>query len=295
MTSSSIVNCTSDDRRAPSAVTSPDDCITWSSTSSRPAAAASSRILHGDPVHHHHQVAALAECQPAAAAAVGPAVTMYSHLSSPFIGLSPQQSRQRTTSSVPHIATSHPTKTEPTGNRSTVNETGHRKLPPSSGASCVARSTMLHGGGISGNGGIGTGLARMQHQQHSMGGLNCTTVECVVCGDKSSGKHYGQYSCEGCKSFFKRSVRRNLTYSCRGNRNCAVDQHHRNQCQYCRFRKCLKVGMKREGMFSVMNSSHDTRMCIIEFRSISTHFSINNLLEENKESVCLNFLSISIN
>ena len=72
-------------------------------------------------------------------------------------------------------------------------------------------------------------------------------VTCVVCGDKSSGKHYGQFTCEGCKSFFKRSVRRNLTYTCRGNRNCPVDVHHRNQCQYCRFRKCLKTGMRKEG------------------------------------------------
>ena len=72
-------------------------------------------------------------------------------------------------------------------------------------------------------------------------------ADCVVCGDKSSGKHYGQITCEGCKSFFKRSVRRNLTYNCRGNKNCQVDQHHRNQCQYCRLKKCLKVGMRKEG------------------------------------------------
>ncbi|GAB1298401.1 COUP transcription factor 1 [Apodemus speciosus] len=78
-----------------------------------------------------------------------------------------------------------------------------------------------------------------QSQQH---------IECVVCGDKSSGKHYGQFTCEGCKSFFKRSVRRNLTYTCRANRNCPIDQHHRNQCQYCRLKKCLKVGMRREAV-----------------------------------------------
>ncbi|XP_031420290.1 COUP transcription factor 2 isoform X2 [Clupea harengus] len=73
-------------------------------------------------------------------------------------------------------------------------------------------------------------------------------IECVVCGDKSSGKHYGQFTCEGCKSFFKRSVRRNLTYTCRANRTCPIDQHHRNQCQYCRLKKCLKVGMRREAV-----------------------------------------------
>lgn len=80
---------------------------------------------------------------------------------------------------------------------------------------------------------------KQQQQQH---------IECVVCGDKSSGKHYGQFTCEGCKSFFKRSVRRNLSYTCRANRNCPIDQHHRNQCQYCRLKKCLKVGMRREGI-----------------------------------------------
>lgn len=78
-------------------------------------------------------------------------------------------------------------------------------------------------------------------------------IECVVCGDKSSGKHYGQFTCEGCKSFFKRSVRRNLTYTCRGSRTCPIDQHHRNQCQYCRLKKCLKMGMRREGRLSIVD------------------------------------------
>jgi len=71
---------------------------------------------------------------------------------------------------------------------------------------------------------------------------------CVVCSDKSSGKHYGQVTCEGCKSFFKRSVRRNLTYQCRGNKNCPIDQHHRNQCQHCRLKKCYKAGMRKEAV-----------------------------------------------
>ncbi|KAG8009831.1 Nuclear receptor subfamily 2 group F member 5, partial [Nibea albiflora] len=76
----------------------------------------------------------------------------------------------------------------------------------------------------------------------ALSGDKIPNVDCMVCGDKSSGKHYGQFTCEGCKSFFKRSVRRNLSYTCRGNRDCPIDQHHRNQCQYCRLKKCLKVG-----------------------------------------------------
>ena len=63
-------------------------------------------------------------------------------------------------------------------------------------------------------------------------GENTEDLQCVVCSDKSSGKHYGQVTCEGCKSFFKRSVRRNLTYTCRGNKNCPIGQHHRYNITY---------------------------------------------------------------
>ncbi|XP_057290367.1 photoreceptor-specific nuclear receptor-like [Hydractinia symbiolongicarpus] len=68
---------------------------------------------------------------------------------------------------------------------------------------------------------------------------------CRVCGDISSGRHYGQYTCDGCSGFFMRSVRKNMAYRCKGNKNCIVDKKRRNQCQACRFEKCLKVNMNR--------------------------------------------------
>ncbi|XP_074655772.1 retinoic acid receptor RXR-alpha-B-like isoform X2 [Tubulanus polymorphus] len=71
---------------------------------------------------------------------------------------------------------------------------------------------------------------------------------CSICGDRASGKHYGVYSCEGCKGFFKRTVRKDLTYACRDERNCVIDKRQRNRCQYCRYMKCLSMGMKREAV-----------------------------------------------
>lgn len=71
---------------------------------------------------------------------------------------------------------------------------------------------------------------------------------CQICGDRASGKHYGVYSCEGCKGFFKRTVRKDLTYACREQQNCVIDKRQRNRCQYCRYQKCLICGMKREAV-----------------------------------------------
>ncbi|XP_043193971.1 retinoic acid receptor RXR-like [Amphibalanus amphitrite] len=71
---------------------------------------------------------------------------------------------------------------------------------------------------------------------------------CAICGDRASGKHYGVYSCEGCKGFFKRTVRKDLSYACREDKNCLIDKRQRNRCQYCRYQKCLKMGMKREAV-----------------------------------------------
>ena len=70
---------------------------------------------------------------------------------------------------------------------------------------------------------------------------------CPVCGDKVSGYHYGLLTCESCKGFFKRTVQNKKVYTCVADRSCVIDKTQRKRCPYCRFQKCLDVGMKLEG------------------------------------------------
>ncbi|XP_073822974.1 hepatocyte nuclear factor 4 isoform X2 [Musca autumnalis] len=97
-------------------------------------------------------------------------------------------------------------------------------------------STSFGIGNSSGGGGVGNNS-----------NTQSSTV-CAICGDRATGKHYGASSCDGCKGFFRRSVRKNHQYTCRFSRNCVVDKDKRNQCRYCRLRKCFKAGMKKEAV-----------------------------------------------
>ncbi|KAM4721340.1 hepatocyte nuclear factor 4-beta [Rhinophrynus dorsalis] len=78
--------------------------------------------------------------------------------------------------------------------------------------------------------------------------INGVSSLCAICGDRATGKHYGASSCDGCKGFFRRSVRKNHVYACRFNRQCIVDKDKRNQCRFCRLRKCFRAGMKKEAV-----------------------------------------------
>jgi len=73
-------------------------------------------------------------------------------------------------------------------------------------------------------------------------------IPCKVCGDKSSGVHYGIITCEGCKGFFRRSQSGIVNYQCPRQKNCVVDRINRNRCQYCRLQKCLALGMSRDAV-----------------------------------------------
>ncbi|KAK9514298.1 hypothetical protein VZT92_027774 [Zoarces viviparus] len=81
-----------------------------------------------------------------------------------------------------------------------------------------------------------------------------TYKPCFVCQDKSSGYHYGVSACEGCKGFFRRSVQKNMAYTCHRDRNCIINKITRNRCQYCRLQRCFAAGMSKESVRNDRNS-----------------------------------------
>uniref|UniRef100_A0A8B9ZJR0 Peroxisome proliferator activated receptor delta n=1 Tax=Anas platyrhynchos TaxID=8839 RepID=A0A8B9ZJR0_ANAPL len=85
---------------------------------------------------------------------------------------------------------------------------------------------------------------QMGCEEAASGALN---VECRVCGDKASGFHYGVHACEGCKGFFRRTIRMKLEYE-KCERSCKIQKKNRNKCQYCRFQKCLSLGMSHNAI-----------------------------------------------
>ncbi|CAI4232430.1 unnamed protein product [Auanema sp. JU1783] len=86
----------------------------------------------------------------------------------------------------------------------------------------------------------------------SKNNVNCATSQpeevCLVCQDVSTGYHYGVPSCNGCKTFFRRTIMKNQTFQCQYNGKCPVDKSIRCACRHCRFEKCLSVGMDRNAI-----------------------------------------------
>lgn len=93
-------------------------------------------------------------------------------------------------------------------------------------------------------------VSAIEHEKKTANSIRAQIeiIPCKVCGDKSSGVHYGVITCEGCKGFFRRSQSSVVNYQCPRNKQCVVDRVNRNRCQYCRLQKCLKLGMSRDAV-----------------------------------------------
>jgi len=93
--------------------------------------------------------------------------------------------------------------------------------------------------------------------------------DCPICGDKANGLHYGVYTCEGCKNFFKRSVvmTQKKPYICNNQNNCDVRividmsgiKRKGARCQACRYTACLDAGMYHSGYPRSRGGRHNSR------------------------------------
>ncbi|KAI8421124.1 hypothetical protein MSG28_008217 [Choristoneura fumiferana] len=88
---------------------------------------------------------------------------------------------------------------------------------------------------------------RWQCSRRSYFGCKAVVHTYAVCGDVANGIHYGVYTCESCKSFFKRGVVQQKTFTCSKLSNtCIITPNTRTRCPSCRFMKCKLVGMRTE-------------------------------------------------
>uniref|UniRef100_A0A914CA77 Nuclear receptor n=1 Tax=Acrobeloides nanus TaxID=290746 RepID=A0A914CA77_9BILA len=75
------------------------------------------------------------------------------------------------------------------------------------------------------------------------GQINSTKQRCAVCNDAATGFHYDTPSCNGCKTFFRRTVVTGRSFVCKKGGRCSFDKNGRCACRACRFAKCVAVGM----------------------------------------------------
>ncbi|KAM9003706.1 nuclear receptor subfamily 1 group I member 3 [Sarcophilus harrisii] len=73
---------------------------------------------------------------------------------------------------------------------------------------------------------------------------------CAVCGDRATGYHFHALTCEGCKGFFRRTVKKGIGLTCPFEQCCEVNKNQRRHCPACRLQKCLDAGMRKDMVLS---------------------------------------------
>lgn len=138
-------------------------------------------------------------------------------------------------------------------------ESQARKLNSFSPPMIPNNCTLVRGSGVSPVNGINGQIPKQNGNippHKNKGRSNTARVQsvdghilCKICGDKASGFHYGVFSCEGCKGFFRRTVRQKLVYKpCENPKGCLIMRISRNRCQYCRMQRCIMAGMSHEAV-----------------------------------------------
>ncbi|XP_040278760.1 nuclear receptor subfamily 1 group I member 2 [Bufo bufo] len=107
---------------------------------------------------------------------------------------------------------------------------------------------------------------------------------CRACGDRATGYHFNAMTCEGCKGFFRRAMKRSLRLRCPFQNTCVINKNNRRHCQACRLKKCLDIGMKKELIMS--DEAVELRRSLIKKRQslsqILTFSPVSTMTEEQE-------------
>jgi len=124
---------------------------------------------------------------------------------------------------------------------------------------------------------------------HAQVHLLSATENCKICGERAARHvHYGATTCFSCRAFFRRSLQKNTAakYVCRRQSACEINCKTRKNCQYCRYMKCLAIGMnpnyvlseeERKKRFRKKNHSGNSEpdsnlVTDVDFKNISNNF-----------------------
>ena len=80
-------------------------------------------------------------------------------------------------------------------------------------------------------------------------------AKCEVCYETIGvSQSYGAITCPSCRVFFRRlSIGKRGLGICFTHGNCEITKSTRNNCQFCRYQKCLKMGMDPQRVHRTKN------------------------------------------
>ena len=110
---------------------------------------------------------------------------------------------------------------------------------------------------------------------------------CLICNDVAKINSLGLAICDACAWFFRRIIRTKRQLKCKLNENCIIVKKKRDNCTYCRFKKCLSVGMtsKAGARIQTLLGKNETveqqTFVVYECASDDVEFHEQNLAEES--------------
>ncbi|NXI20792.1 VDR protein, partial [Sterrhoptilus dennistouni] len=108
---------------------------------------------------------------------------------------------------------------------------------------------------------------------------------CGVCGDRATGFHFNAMTCEGCKGFFRRSMKRKAMFTCPFSGDCHITKDNRRHCQACRLKRCVDIGMMKEFILTDEEVQRKREMILKRKEEEALRESLKPKLSEEQQKV----------